>query len=104
MLAWLVYSRHRLKAIEPKVLAEGWYYDQAVSDFVGGPGTVAFDATADFDQTVIDGAVNGVGTAVVASAEGASKAQTGNMRQYAGLIGLGATLLLAWFVIFRGIL
>ena len=37
-LAWLVYQRHRIKAVEPKVLANGWYYDQAVTDFMGGPG------------------------------------------------------------------
>ena len=103
-LAWLVYSKHRLKAIEPTILAEGWYYDQSISDFVGGPGTAAFDATAAFDQQVVDGAVNGVGTAVVATAKSASTTQTGNMRTYAGYIGIGATLLLAWFVIFRGIL
>ena len=103
-LAWLVYSKHRLKAIEPTILAEGWYYDQSISDFVGGPGTAAFDATAAFDQQVVDGAVNGVGTAVVATAKSASTTQTGNMRTYAGYIGIGAALLLAWFVIFRGIL
>jgi NADH-quinone oxidoreductase subunit L len=103
-LAWLVYSKHRLEAIEPKILAEGWYYDQSISDFVGGPGTAAFDATAAFDEQVVDGAVNGVGTAVVATAKSASTTQTGNMRTYAGYIGIGATLLLAWFVIFRGIL
>ena len=60
--------------------------------------------TAAFDQQVVDGAVNGVGTAVVATAKGASTTQSGNMRSYAGYIGIGATLLLAWFVIFRGIL
>ena len=56
------------------------------------------------DQQVVDGAVNGVGTAVVATAKSASTTQTGNMRTYAGYIGIGAALLLAWFVIFRGIL
>ncbi len=37
-------------------------YDAAVSEFMGGPGRKAFEAIAWFDQTVIDGAVNGVGT------------------------------------------
>ena len=30
--------RHRIKAIEPEILANGWYYDQAVTEFMGGPG------------------------------------------------------------------
>ena len=104
LFAWLVYSRHRIRAIEPEILAEGWYYDRTVSDFVGGPGTTAFQATANFDETVIDGAVDGVGTVVINTGEELRKGQTGYMRQYAGLIGLGAVILLGWFVIFRGIL
>ena len=35
----LVYERHRVKAVEPEILANAWYYDQAVTDFMGGPGS-----------------------------------------------------------------
>ena len=41
---------------------QAWYYDKAVSGFMGGPGREAFEATAWFDANVIDGAVNGSGT------------------------------------------
>ena len=104
VLAWLVYSRHRLKAYEPTVLAHGWYYDEAVTDFVGGPGTVAFEATATFDEQVVDGAVDGVAGAVTATGRELRKGQTGYVRQYAGVIGIGVVVLLGWFVVVRGLL
>ena len=31
----------RVKAFEPTILADGWYYDRAVSGFMGGPGREA---------------------------------------------------------------
>ena len=59
--AYLVYERKRVKAIEPAILANAWYYDQAVTEFMGGPGRESFEATAWFDANVVDGAVNGAG-------------------------------------------
>jgi len=102
--AWLVYSRQRVEPIEPEIMAEGWYYDQAVSDFAGGPGRQSFEGAAWFDANVVDGAVTGTGRGVRALAGIGRKAQTGYIRTYAGLIGLGVVALLAWFVIVRGIL
>ena len=32
------------------------------------------------------------------------KGQTGNVRNYAGVVGIGVVLLLAWFVLARGVL
>ncbi len=104
VVAWLMYSRRRIPVVEPTVLAHGWYYDEAITDFVGGPGTTAFEATAAFDENVIDGAVNGVATTVDATADELRKGQTGYVRQYAGLIGVGAVVALGWFVVFRGLL
>ena len=46
-------------------------------------------ATYWFNQNVIDGAVNGVATAVRATATETRKAQTGYVRQYAAIIGVG---------------
>jgi NADH-quinone oxidoreductase subunit L len=103
-LAWLTYAKHRIRPVEPALLANGWYYDKAVTDFVGGPGTVAFQVTADFDATVVDGAVNGVATVVRSGGDELRKGQTGYVRQYAAVIGLGVVALLAWFVVIRGIL
>ena len=48
--------------------------------------------------------MNGVATAVGATADELRKGQTGYVRQYAGLIGVGAVVALGWFVVFRGLL
>jgi NADH-quinone oxidoreductase subunit L len=104
LLGWLIYQRKRIKAWEPTLFANGWYYNWAVTWFMGNPGRESFEATATFDSKVIDGAVNGVGVAVREVATEERKAQTGYVRQYAGIIGIGAVLLLGWFVIVRGIL
>ena len=103
-LAWLVYQKKRIKPWEPSLFANGWYYDTAVSWFMGKPGREGFQAVTDFDAKVVDGAVNGVGVAVKATATEARKGQTGYVRQYAGIIGIGVVLLLGWFVVIRGIL
>jgi NADH-quinone oxidoreductase subunit L len=99
-----IYSKKMAKAVEPEILAEGWKYDQAVSAFMGGPGRKAFAAIAWFDKTVVDGAVEGAGKLVGGAAGQIRKGQTGNVRNYAGIVGIGVVLLLAWFVIARGVL
>lgn len=103
-LAWVVYLKKRVRPWEPTLFAKGWYYDQAVTWFMGNPGREGFEAVAEFDQQVVDGAVNGVAVAVKETASGASRSQTGYVRQYAGVIGIGVVLLLGWFVVIRGIL
>ncbi len=99
-----VYAKHKAKPIEPDILANGWYYDQTVSSFMGGPGRAAFDGVALADAKVVDGAVNGAGRLVQLAAGQARKVQSGNVRNYAAAIGVGVTLLLGWFVIVRGLL
>ncbi len=103
VLSYLVYARRRLQPVEPAVLANGWYYDQTVSDFMGGPGRQAFDGVAWADSHLIDGTVNGAGRLVQSSAAELRKAQSGNVRNYAAAISLGAVAVLAWFVL-RGVL
>jgi len=97
-LGYLVYDRRRLRAIEPAFLANGWYYDQAVTAFVGGPGEAAFDGTATFDAKVVDGAVDGTGKGIRAAAQRLRRTESGYVRNYALGIGVGAVLLLGWFV------
>ena len=99
-----VYAKHKAKAIEPPILADAWKYDAAVSGFMGGPGRKAFEAIAWFDRTIIDGAVDGSARAVRGTASQLRKGQTGNMRNYAGIVGIGVVVLLGWFVIARGLL
>ena len=99
-----IYAQHKAKPIEPKILADAWKYDSTVSAFMGGPGRKAFDAVAWFDKTFVDGAVNGTGKLVQGAAGQIRKVQTGNVRNYAGIIGVGVVLLLAWFVVGRGVM
>jgi NADH-quinone oxidoreductase subunit L len=102
VVAYLVYQRRRLRAIEPAVLAHAYYIDDELAAFVGGPGTEAFDGVAWFDQHVVDGAV--MGTAALTRREGSwlRRFQSGFVRNYALGISLGAVLLLVWFVM-RGV-
>ncbi len=98
-----IYAKKMAEPIEPEILADGWGYDRAISAFMGGPGRKAFDAIAWFDKTIIDGAVNGAATTISKSAGVIRRGQTGNVRNYAGIVGAGVVLLLAWFVIGRGV-
>jgi len=98
-----VYAKGKFKIIEPKILADAWRYDSAVSAIVGGPGRAAFGGVAAFDAKVVDGAVNGIGSEVRAASGLLRKIQSGLVRSYAFVIGLGAVALLAWFLL-RGIL
>ena len=51
-LAYLVYLRKRIPAepFEPPLFANGWYYDIAVTAFMGGPGRRFADGLAWFDR------------------------------------------------------
>ncbi len=98
-----VYAKGKFKIIEPKILADAWRYDSAVSAIVGGPGRAAFGGVAAFDAKIVDGAVNGIGTEVRAASGLLRKVQSGLVRSYAFVIGLGAVVVLAWFLL-RGIL
>jgi NADH-quinone oxidoreductase subunit L len=95
----LVYLKKRVRAIEPAILAHGWYYDEAVSGFVGGPGRAAFEGTAWVDRNVVDGAVNGAATGVRELAGVLRKGQSGFVRNYALTIGVGVVALLVWFLL-----
>ncbi|MDJ0770775.1 MAG: NADH-quinone oxidoreductase subunit L [Ilumatobacter sp.] len=102
--AYAIYARKVREPVEPQILADGWKYDSTVSAFMGGPGRRVFDAVAWVDRTVVDGAVNGVGRLVSGTAGEVRKVQSGNVRNYAGVLGVGVVLLLGWFVIGRGVL
>ncbi len=103
VIAWLIYQKQRVQAFEPKLFAAGWYYDTAITWFMGNPGRKGFEATAAFDANVIDGAATGTSVIVRETATEVRKAETGYVRQYASIIGIGVVLLLGWFVVIRGI-
>jgi NADH-quinone oxidoreductase subunit L len=98
--AYFVYIRSRVDParVELPVFAHGWYYDETVSAFMGGPGEAGFEETARFDRGVIDGIVNGIGTGVRVGASYLRRLQTGFVRSYALFVGVGAALLLALFL------
>jgi NADH-quinone oxidoreductase subunit L len=103
-VAYAVYYFKKIKAVEPKILADAWGYDRAVSAFMSGPGRSAFDGVAWADAHIVDGAVTGAGKVVQATAGQVRKAQSGNIRNYAAVLGVGVVLLLTWFIIVRGVL
>jgi NADH-quinone oxidoreductase subunit L len=98
VLAARIYLQQRAKAIEPEILADGWHYDRAISAFAGGPGRAGFQATADFDADVVDGAVNGVATLVRGGGRGLRIVQSGYVRAYALGLGVGVVVLLGYFM------
>ena len=93
-----IYLQARMQPIEPRILAEGWRYDSTISAFMGGPGRAAFQATADFDTTVIDGAVNGVAAAVSGGGRSLRLLQSGYVRSYALGVAVGVVGLLGYFL------
>ena len=97
-LAYLVYLRKRIPAepFEQPLFAKGWYYDIAVTAFMGGPGRRMADGLAWFDRTVIDGAVNGIGAAFRGSGNTIRRVQNGYVRTYALGMTIGAVALLVY--------
>jgi NADH-quinone oxidoreductase subunit L len=103
-LAFAVYIRKRLRAVEPDLLLEAYHYDDALAAFFGGPATIGAALTADVvDKRGIDGVVNGVGSLVRAGGQRLRTVQTGYIRNYALGIAGGAVLLLAWFLMRAGL-
>ncbi|HET6832884.1 MAG TPA: NADH-quinone oxidoreductase subunit L [Acidimicrobiales bacterium] len=96
--AAVVYLRRRVPAVEPKVLAHAWYYDEAVTAFMGGPGRKAFDGIAWFDAHIIDGAVNGVAGVVRAVGGRLRSVQSGFVRSYALGVTIGVVVVLGYFI------
>ena len=97
-LAARIYLQKRMEPVEPQILADGWRYDSSIAAFMGGPGRQAFEATATFDRTVIDGAVNGVAGLVRGSGKGLRVLQSGYVRSYALGLAVGVVVVLAYFI------
>jgi NADH-quinone oxidoreductase subunit L len=93
-----VYLRRKARAAEPELLAHAYYYDEAVSAFVAGPGTRSFDAVAWFDAHIIDGAVNGVAHVVAGAGRRLRSVQSGFVRSYALGVATGVVVVLGYFL------
>jgi len=98
-----VYAKSWVKPIEPKILEQAWYYDNAASRLIAGPGAKTFNLIAWIDANIVDGIVNGVGKLIRNIATSLRRAQSGFVRAYALLISLGAVVILIWFFL-RGAL
>ncbi|MEZ5321561.1 MAG: NADH-quinone oxidoreductase subunit L [Microthrixaceae bacterium] len=103
-LAAMIYLRRRADPamVELEPFARGWYIDSAYSAFVAGPGRRIFDAIAWFDRTVVDGAVNGVGSLVDSTSRGLSQLQNGKVRSSAIGIASGAVAIALYVVLRMG--
>ena len=96
-IAASVYLWRKVRPVEPKVLEHAWYYDEAITAFVGGPGEAGFEGVAAFDRIVVDGAVNGVGVGVRDSGTLLRRLQPGFVRFYALGITAGVVVVLGYF-------
>ena len=85
-------------AFERPILAEAWRLDHIVSDLMGGPGRTSFEVTTRFDEQVVDGAVDGIGTTVRSAAGVLRRFQNGLVRTYSTGVAVGAVALLLWFL------
>lgn len=99
-LGWFVYTKKKVEAsrIEKPVLLNAFHIDDAYAAVVGGPGEAAFQGAADFDSTVVDGAVDAVGAVTVGAGTRLRRLQNGLVRSYALGIAGGAALLLVYVV------
>jgi NADH-quinone oxidoreductase subunit L len=99
--AYMVYARRKVDPvrIEKPLFRRGWYYDQAVSWFMGGPGRRGFEDVTWFDEHIIDGAVEGTARDVRTAGGLLRHLQNGMVRTYAVAIALGAVLLGVYFLL-----
>ena len=99
--AWLQ-ARISADKLEPALLENVFYVDSTISNFVGGPGTKAFEAAATADRRFVDGAVNGVARLVRMLGEAVRPLQSGYLRHYASGVAVGAIILVVWLAL-RGV-
>lgn len=91
-------SKYWASRIELPLFARGWFIDESITDFMGGPGRKSFDAVVWFDTKVVDGTVNGVGRLVRLGGNALRRVQSGLVRSYALMVAIGAVALFAWFL------
>jgi NADH-quinone oxidoreductase subunit L len=101
--AWLLYSgpspaQHTKKLGSIRTLLMNNYYQDEYQVWLATGVTAPLARAADkFDQGIIDGVVNGVGSVSLFSGERVRRIQTGVVSNYAALLTIGLTLLLLVF-------
>ncbi|MEZ5251584.1 MAG: hypothetical protein R2713_20950 [Ilumatobacteraceae bacterium] len=91
-----------MKAVEPTILEQAWYYDKGVSAFMGGPGRKGFDAIAVRRQGGRRRRERRRPTRQRHRRTGAPRVATSGSARRRPRVGI--VLLLVWFVVIRGIL
>ena len=99
-IAWVLWrGRAERPELELPFFENVWYWDNFYDATIGRPGEkLAQVAATTVDQTIIDGAVNGIGAMVVAKARALRTLQTGQLRQYAAVLLAGVAALLVFLL------
>jgi NADH-quinone oxidoreductase subunit L len=107
LLAWFMYGAVPVRAdaigrprtVIHRLLLNAWYIDWLYDRIIVGPLFAASDFLARiFDTRVVDGAVNGVGRAVVAWAASLRRLQTGYVVNYALTMLAGAVAIVGFLL------
>ena len=86
------------KSLLYRALTNRWYFPQ-LYDQIGWKLGYGVAKGVDFvDTQIVDGTVNALASAVVGGGEAASKAQSGNVRDYTGVVLFGVVLLCVFII------
>ena len=85
--------------LEPKFLANVWYWDNFYDAIIGRPGQRLAQEAARADVAVIDGAVMGAAAVVTKRAQALRRIQTGQVRHYALFIAAGLVAILVFLLV-----
>ena len=103
VVAWAIYGRGRkAPAAAPaagpilRLIKGKFFVDEAIDALVLRPYRALCRLSAAFDETVVDGLVNGVGAAAELASQVGRYAQTGYVRNYALVFFLGTVAILYW--------
>jgi NADH-quinone oxidoreductase subunit L len=106
-IAVVKYQLSEVDAVAPENVTEFTHFarrdllqDEINEALFMRPGQAITSALVKIDQSVIDGAVRGIGQMAIGSGSSLRKSQTGFVRSYAALILIGAAVLIAaiWVV------
>ena len=101
---WMKRPIEQNASLEPEVLRQAWGIDRAYAAVMGGPARLAAAWSAFFlDKKVIDGAVNGLASAVRLGGSNLRRLQTGYVRNYALGLAAGVVVLLGYAAVRTGL-
>jgi NADH-quinone oxidoreductase subunit L len=98
-IGWVIFKKEPLRKM-PQILQDKWRIDELYNGYIVNPIT---DISRNglwkgFDVGVVDGIVNGIGSAVAALGSVARGVQVGFVRSYAAFILFGALVVIGYFI------